>query len=131
MMSRLTFTNCREISLDNYTELAPVFQEQMAISARLGFGAEFTTAAEFMDQATDGDPDMTVELWDVVETANPEKVLYDAWIYLVDTANVFHHGTANDTGVGMIQFGFVEVDTNEETELALDMQEAFENIERA
>jgi hypothetical protein len=130
-MSRLTFTNCRHIGMDNYKTLAPVFQEQMTISSALGFGTENPSATDFIDQSTDGDPDAYVELWDVVETANPDKVLYDAWIYLVDTANVFHHGTANDTGVGMIQFGFVDINTNEETELALDMQEAFENIDRS
>ena len=128
-MTRLTFRNCRHISSDNYKTLPPIYLEQMAISAGLGFGAEFKTAEEFLDQATDGEPDMTVDLWEVVETTSPDKILYDVWIYLVDTANVFHYGTAEDTGVGMIQFGFVEINTNEETELALDLQDAFEEIE--
>jgi len=71
-----------------------------------------------------------VELWDVVEAANPTKVLYECWVYLGDTANVFIAGTAEDTDAAMCQWSFddhTEDGSNEQ--LCAGLQEAFDGKE--
>lgn len=126
---KLVFKNCRKINYQNYKELAPVYIEQMAISATLGFGKQYTTAEDFLDQCSEGDDSVMIELWDVVSENEPEKVLYDCWVYIVDTANVFYAGTANDTGIGMCQWyfeGSLE-DDEKETNLVDALQKAFDN----
>lgn len=97
----LKFQNRRRITFDNFQSLPEIFFRQMGISARLGFGDEFSTPEDFLEES-EGE----VELWDVVEQDGNGEVIYDCWVYLADTANVFHHATDIDTGVGMIQFDF-------------------------
>lgn len=106
-MATLQFKDKREINAGNYKELAPVYLKQMAIGATLGFGEEFNTPEHFLEQCGDGDiNDGMVELWDIVDESEPEKVLYDCWYYLADTANVFYAGTDKDTGIAMCQDSF-------------------------
>jgi hypothetical protein len=106
-MTTLLFTNCRKINGSNFHELSPVYLEQMASSATSGFGAEYTTAEHFLEQCGDGDMnDAVAELWDVVASDAPQQVLYDCWVYLADTANVYVAGTTTNTQVAMCQWSF-------------------------
>ena len=106
-MPTLQFKNCREINAKNYKKLSEIQLKQMEISATLGFGNKYTTAEDFLEQSGDGDiNDAVVELWDVVATENPEKILYECWVYLADTANVFFVGTTKDTEAAMCQWSF-------------------------
>jgi hypothetical protein len=124
----LQFQNGRLITGRNYKTLDAVGLKQMAICARNGFGKEFTTPEHFLEQCGDGEfEEGEAELWDVTDSENPEKILYNAWIYLADTGNVFDAGTDKDTGVGMIQFDFVDLKTNKNTALSDAIQEAFDN----
>jgi hypothetical protein len=119
----LQFRNVRHITLDNYELLPEIFHLQMGISARLGFGEEFSTAVDFLEES-EGE----VELWDIVDTEGDGEPIYDCWVYLADTANVFHHATDIDTGVGMIQFSF-ECLKGKDADckaLAAEIQQAFD-----
>ncbi len=128
-MAKLKFTNHRQITAENYKELSKVHIQQMAISATLGYGKEFTTAEHFLEQSGDGDmEEAVVELWDVVDIAKPNVVLYECWVYIVDTANVFFAGTTKDTLAAMCQFSFDDHSgdgSNEE--LCSDLQKAFDD----
>lgn len=97
----LKFQNRRRITFANYESLPEIFLRQMGISARLGYGEDYHTPEDFLEQS-EGE----VELWDVMEVGGDGEAVYDCWVYLADTANVFHHATEIDTGVGMIQFDF-------------------------
>jgi len=131
-MPNLQFKNKRIIDAKNYKTLNEVYITQMAIGATLGFGEEYNTAEHFLAECGDGDiEDGQVELWDIVEASNPDHVLYDCWCYLVDTANVFHAGTVQETGVGMCQFSFDDhTNTEEGRNLAQDLQTAFDEMSR-
>ncbi len=128
-MANLRFQKCRSINHHNYRQLDPVHREQMAISAQLGFGKKYTTTEDFLAQSGDGAIEQGgVELWEVVDASTPTQVLYDCWIYLADTANVFVAGTAQDTGIGMIQWSFGVTDPQKgHKHLADDLQKAFDN----
>ncbi len=128
-MTNLKFKNQRQINAENYKELNEIQLQQMAISATLGFGEEYTTAEHFLEQSGDGDiEEAVVELWDVVATKNPEKVLYECWVYISDTANVFFAGTTNDTLAAMCQWSFDDhTEDGSNTELCEDLQKAFDN----
>jgi hypothetical protein len=128
-MATLKFQNHRQITAENYKELSEIQLQQMAISATLGFGKKYKTAKHFLEQSGDGDmEEAVVELWDVVDTAKLEVVLYECWVYIVDTANVFFAGTTKDTLAAMCQWSFddhTEDGTNEE--LCADLQKAFDS----
>jgi hypothetical protein len=128
-MTNLKFKNQRQITAENYKDLNEIQLQQMAISATLGFGEEYTTAEHFLEQSGDGDiEEAVVELWDVVATKNPEKVLYECWVYISDTANVFFAGTINDTLAAMCQWSFDDhTEDASITELCEDLQNAFDN----
>lgn len=127
-MATLKFQNHRQITAKNYKELSEIHLQQMAISATLGYGKEYTTPEHFLEQSGDGDmEEAIVELWDVVEADKPDVVLYDCWVYIVDTANVFFAGTTKDTNAAMCQFSFDDHSgdgSNEE--LCSDLQKAFD-----
>jgi hypothetical protein len=131
-MPKLQFKNKRQITADNYKELSEIQLQQMEISATLGFGAEYTTAEHFLEQSGDGDiNDAVVELWEVVATENPDTVLYDCWVYLVDTANVFFAGTTKDTEAAMCQWSFDDhTGDGSNEDLCADLQQAFDKKDK-
>jgi hypothetical protein len=106
-MQKLKFKNKRIIDTSNYKSLSDVHLKQMALGATMGFGSNYKTAEDFLEQCGDGDiEDGEVELWDIVDTANPNKPLYEFWYYLGDTGNIFFAGTTNDIGIAMCQDSF-------------------------
>lgn len=127
-MANLKFTNQRQITAENYKELSNIQLQQMAISATLGYGKEFTTPEHFLEQSGDGDmEESVVELWDVVEADKPNIVLYECWVYIVDTANVFFAGTTKDTLAAMCQWSFDDhTRDGSGEELCNDLQIAFD-----
>lgn len=131
-MPTLKFKNCRQINAENYKKLSKIQLEQMAISATLGFGEDYTTVEHFLEQSGDGDiNEAVVELWDVVATENPEKVLYECWVYLADTANVFFVGTTKDTQATMCQWSFDDhTGDGSNEEFCNDLQEAFDKKDK-
>ena len=128
----LQFKNCRKINAKNYKELSKIHLQQMEISATLGYGNEYTTAEDFLEQSGDGDMnDAVVELWDVVAIDNPDVVLYECWVYLADTANVFFAGTTNDTLAAMCQWSFDDHSGDGSNEkLCNDLQKAFDKKDK-
>ncbi len=127
-MATLKFQNHRQITAENYKKLSQVHLRQMAISATLGFGEEYKTAEHFLEQSGDGDiEEAVVELWDVVEIDKPTIILYECWVYLVDTANVFFAGTTDDTNAAMCQWSFDDHTGDGSNEvLCADLQKAFD-----
>ncbi len=127
-MPTLMFTRGRLIQGGNYQQLGAIYQQQMAIAATAGFGAEYTTAEHFLEQCGDGDMnDAVVELWDVVASDAPDVVLYDCWVYLADTANVFFTGTVNAPAVAMCQWSFDDQSADSSNQaLCDDLQKAFD-----
>ncbi|MBC8109832.1 MAG: hypothetical protein H7Y04_02095 [Verrucomicrobia bacterium] len=127
-MPKLAFKNCRLIHAENYKKLDSIHLKQMGISATLGFGEDYTIPEHFLEQCGDGDiKDGEVELWDVIEAKSPEKVLYECWVYLADTANVFFVGTVKDTNAAMCQWSFDDhTEDGSIRELCSDLQEAFD-----
>lgn len=132
-MTTLMFTNRRAINGANYEELSDVHRQQMARSATLGFGAEYTTAEHFLEQCGDGDMnDAVAELWGVVASDAPEHVLYDCWVYLADTASVYFAGTADNVGVAMCQWSFDDQSKDgSNQELCAALQTAFDLSRKA
>jgi hypothetical protein len=128
-MQKLLFKNRRQVNGENYKELGEIYLTQMEICATRGYGEEYTTAEHFLEQSGDGDMhDAVVELWDVVATDKPNVVLYDCWVYIVDTATVFFAGTAKDTLAGMCQWSFDDHSKDKSNkELCQDLQEAFDS----
>ena len=128
-MTKLEFTNCREITAENYEALSEIHLQQMSLAATLGFGKRYKTAKQFLKQTGDGDLDEgIVELWDVIDTSKPTLVLYECWVCLADCASVFFAGTNKNTFVGMSQWSFgdrSEDGTNKQ--LCEDLQKAFDN----
>lgn len=128
-MAKLKFQNHRQITAENYKGLSDIHLQQMAISATLGYGKEYNTPEHFLEQSGDGGiNDAIVELWDVVEADKPNVVLYECWVYIVDTANVFFAGTTKDTQAAMCQFSFDDhTGDGSNQELCNDLQEAFDS----
>lgn len=109
----LQFKNCRIIDASNYQDLSEVHLQQMAISGKNGFGEGTETAEDFLTETGDGEiEEGAVELWDIVDNSNPDKVLFECWVYLADTANIFNAGTTEDTRLVMIQWGFENYSDN-------------------
>ena len=127
-MANLVFKNLREINSQNYKSLSEIQLQQMAISATLGFGEAYITAEHFLEQSGDGNiNDGCVELWDVIDTENPNTILYECWVYLADTANVFFVGTTKDTNAAMCQWSFDDHSSdNSIAALCADLQKAFD-----
>lgn len=125
----LVFKNCRIINFDNFSEQSEIHQQQMAICATNGFGEEFQTAEDFLAQTGDGEMEEGyAELWDIIDEANPTQVIYECWVYLADTANIFLPGTAIDTRLVMIQWDFENYSGNEELNSVVEsLQIAFKN----
>ncbi len=125
----LHFKNCREITFKNYQELTEVYLKQMAICGKNGFGEEFETAEDFLTETGDGElEEGFAELWDIVDAEKPEKVLYECWVYLADTANIFLPGTTNDTRIVMIQWDFENYSKNPELDHMIEpLQKAFKS----
>lgn len=127
-MATLKFQNKRIINAENYKDLDAIYLAQMASCATSGFGPEFTTPEDFLAESGDGDmEEAMVELWDIIDTAHPEVVLYDCWVYLADTANVFYAHTSVDTEAGMIQWYFDDLSADKsKDQLCKDLQKAFD-----
>ncbi len=117
----LKFQNLQKITKDNLKDLGEVQKEQIVLAGMLCFGAT-TTPEEVLAQTYDGDAD----LWQVTNEA--EEVLYDVWVINIDSGVVFKSGTAENSGVGMIQFYFdpMDDDSDEAEKLAEDLQAAFD-----
>ena len=126
----LIFKNKRKITGENYKELAPIYLAQMAICATAGFGKEYNTAEHLLEQCGDGNiEDGYALLFDVVDTNDQDKILYDCWLYLFDeTANVFFTGTTNDVNVGMSQSFFEDYTDGKNTQLTEALQKAYNKI---
>lgn len=132
-MANLQFKNKREINSENYKDLTEIHLQQMAISATLGFGSEYTTPEHFLEQTGDGDiEDGLAELWDIVDMVHPDKTIYECWYFLGDTANVFVAGTTTDTDAAMCQDSFDDMSGDGSCEeLCKDLQKAYFNKENA
>lgn len=128
-MAKLEFSNCREINAENYEVLSEIHLQQMGLAATLGFGKRYKTAKQFLKQSGDGDiEEGIVELWDVIDASKPKLVLYECWVYLSDTANVFFATTSKNTLAAMSQWSFGDrSEDGSNKELCDDLQKAFDN----
>lgn len=121
----LQYKNQRPINSKNYKELNEIQLQQMAICASLSFGETYSTAEAFLERTGNGNiEDGYAEFCDVVERKNPEKILYHAWFYQFNNANVFYVGTTNNIGFSMRE-GFFKTQNEKCEILCADLQTAF------
>lgn len=67
----------------------------------------------------------------MVESDKANVVLYECWVYLADTANVFLAGTIKDTNAAMCQWSFDDqTGDGSNEELCNDLQSAFDIKEK-
>jgi hypothetical protein len=127
---KLRFLSMQTITPDNLEVLSKVHLEQLKVSGT-AYGHDSKTAAETLAQTFSAEEDGLgyAEFWQVAdETSN--KILYDVWVFDVDTAMVYFADTTEDVGVSMMQFSFDIVDHKEEIDqeaLCNDLQEAYRN----
>lgn len=123
----LKFQNFRLITPQNLLQLSEIHQRQFALSGEMCYGEDFDDPLEIFAQTYGSN----CELWEVIKADDPEQVLYEVWVFDVDTACVFYAETDEDTGVGMIQSYFepIEIDTKETQLLSKDLQKAFDEKE--
>ncbi len=126
----LQFKNKRKVTLKNYKTLSPVHLQQMAICATTGFGKNYTTPEQFLEQCGDGKIEEGYALlFDIVGSKAKNKVLYECWLYMYDeTANVFFAGTTDDVNVGMSQSFFEDYTDGENEVLVEDLQDAYNKV---
>lgn len=123
-MKKLQFQNFRLITPANFSGLGEIHQQQFMLCGGMCYGEEFEDPTEVFAQTYDS----RCELWDVTESGDSADILYEVWVFDVDTACVFYAGTDKDTGVGMIQnyFDPIEIDTEETQKLCKALQQAFD-----
>ncbi len=127
---KLRFQNLQTIRPSNLGVLSKVHLEQLRLSGT-AYGHDSKTPAETLAQTFSAEEDGLgfTEFWQVADDQSNE-ILYDVWVFDVDTAMVYFADTTEDVGVSMMQFSFdiVEVnDTLDQEELCADLQEAYEN----
>ncbi|MEY4530605.1 MAG: hypothetical protein RLZZ156_1326 [Deinococcota bacterium] len=127
---KLRFENMQTITPDNLQGLTKIHLEQLKVSGT-AYGHDSKTAAETLAQTFSAEEDGLgyAEFWQVADQATDE-ILYDVWVFDVDTAMVYFANTTNDVGVSMMQFSFDICENNDQIdqeELCADLQEAYEN----
>ncbi len=125
----LIFKNFRLIEEDTISKLTELEKEQMLIAGKACWDTPVESIIHNLDDVLGQTYEGNCELWQVFSKKDPEKPLYDVWVFNVDTAVVFYANTNKDTGVGMIQnyFTIIEEETEEAKQLADDLQTAFIN----
>lgn len=124
-MINLEYKNKKVINSKNYKDLNEIQLQQLAICASLSFGEAYSTAEDFLEQTGNGNiQEGYAELFDIAERGNQRKVLYQAWFYQFNNANVFFVGTTNNIGFGMREGFFKTQDENCEI-LCADLQKAY------
>ncbi len=118
------------ITPDNLEGLLPIHLEQLKVSGT-AYGHESSSAADTLAQTFSAEEDGRgyAEFWQVANLETNE-VLYDVWVFDVDTAMVYFANTIKDVGVSMMQFSFDICEDNDELdldELCSDLQEAYDN----
>jgi hypothetical protein len=127
---KLRFQNMQTITPSNLEGLSKVHLEQLKVSGT-AYGHDSQTPAETLAQTFSAEEDGLgyAEFWQVAdETTN--EILYDVWVFDVDTAMVYFADTTDDVGVSMMQFHFDIVEDNDQLdqdELCDDLQEAYAN----
>lgn len=126
-MYKYSFENYRAVNKENYKKFPDVFQKEMLQIAQ--FDAEFYggTIENFMkvcEAEFPGEPDW--DLYDVILTEDPEKVVYHFWKYFDEYGSLFHADTGEDTGMGMMNFNFELHDGSaEQIQICNDLQQSF------
>lgn len=129
----LLFHNRRLIGYTDLPHLPAWQTAQLLDLAERTYAIEAEEAADVLDETYQG----SCELWDVVDADEPDIVLYDCWVFDVDTAVIFHHQTTEDAKVWMVQHYFDvsgdQVIAPEELpvleELAAAFQDAYDRAE--
>lgn len=131
-MADLVFKNGQDISPNEFKNLSPIQQKQLLFTLN-------TNTNEYQEALQKGllssikkywkeyDGELC-EFWQVAEENNPDTILYDVWIWNVDTGCVFISNTDTYTQISMIQLYFnpqVKEKNDVLDELAYDLEEAF------
>ncbi len=127
---KLRFENMQTITPNNLEGLSKIHLEQLKVSGT-AYGHDSKTATETLAQTFSAEEDGQgyAEFWQVADQATDE-ILYDVWVFDVDTAMVYFANTTDDVGVSMMQFSFDICEDNDQIdqeELCADLQEAYEN----
>lgn len=126
-MSKYLFQNYRAINADNYAALPEVFQKEMQhIGA---FDDLIQTIEDLINSCSEEFPeDPDLNLFDVVNEENPEKVLYHFWHYLDEYGHLFFADSGKSADIGMMNFNFELHDGSPASiELAKELQDSYYN----
>jgi len=83
-------------------DLTPIEQEQLVACGKAYDGSDRTAAECLPDDDDEESGLFGLELWDVEDEHG--AVLYNIWVYQVDSGSIFQAGTSTEVG-GFIQFG--------------------------
>jgi len=131
-MANLVFRNGQDISPSEFKDLSPIQQQQLLFTLNnneqeyqeaLQKGLLGSIKKRWKEYGGE-----LCEFWQVAEENAPETMLYDVWIWNVDTGCVFISNTVNYTQISMIQLYFdPQVRERDDVldELVYDLEEAF------
>jgi|GEM_PF-3384771 len=126
-MHKYNFENYHAVNKENYKEMPEIFQKEMKQIAQ--FDAEFYggTIERFMEACVAEFPDTPDwDLYDVVLTDAPEKIVYHFWKYFDEYGSLFHADTGEDTGMGMMNFNFELHDGSaKQMQICKNLQQSF------
>jgi hypothetical protein len=103
----LRFVNRVEVS--SVDDLSPTHREQLQQSGQKWDGQDLPAAQRLDDSGEEHSFLGFCDRWDVIDAAG--TVVYEAWLYMVDSGTIFRAGTA-ETVAEVIQFG-LECDDDE------------------
>lgn len=126
-MYKYDFNNYRGVNRKNYQELSDVFQKEMQQIAKFDSGYNDGTIESFMIACETEFPDEPDwDLYDVVLTDHPERVIYHFWKYFDEYGSLFYADSGEDAGVGMMNFDFMLHDGSiEQLKVCKELQESF------
>lgn len=124
----LVFKKKLDVNSDNLDSLTEVARAQLFKSWEAYQGEEARSLSDMFEP--DNDEGLAFcEHFQVYEDADDRAPKYDVWVLNSDTASVFYAGTAEETGIAMIQGDFDPLNNEEKDSamqsLAVDLQEGY------
>lgn len=125
----LVFKKRLDVNSDNLDSLTEVARAQLFKSWEDYQGEEARSLSDMFEP--DNDEGLVFcEHFQVYDDAEPETPKYDVWVLNSDTASVFHAGTAEETGVAMIQGDFDPIGNEQKGEEDSEMQLLAANLQK-
>lgn len=120
----LRFEKKLNVTPDNLEDLSEIQRAQLFDAYPKWFGKEPPSIEAMFLEADDKEGIALCEFYQVYESDDATEPKYDVWIVNVDTGSVYESGTTLDTGIGMIQNYFQQIESDDK-ELAHELHAAF------